>query len=171
VNIALIDHGVPVFGIIHAPVSGITWHATAGQGAYRIENGIETRIHMAAADAQSLRLLAGKRSAEPVVLEPFVGPHAVVDRKLRSSSLKFCLIAEGAADLYPRLIQTFEWDTAAGDIIVREAGGAVLDLATRLPMIYGKQHLGFENNGFIAGSRTLFKNIVIPAQAGIHGKE
>jgi 3'-phosphoadenosine 5'-phosphosulfate (PAPS) 3'-phosphatase len=110
-----------------------------------------------------LALLGGKKSSAPEVLQPFLGDHTVCSREQRSSSLKFCLLAEGQADLYPRLGETCEWDTAAGDIILREAGGSILDLATGKPIVYGKQDQRFINGGFIAGSRNTFlPRILVP---------
>lgn len=159
VNIALVDKRVPVMGVIVAPVLRRTWHAIAGVGTFRDGQ----KIVMREAAKQDISLLGGKRSAMPEVLEPFVGEHAVSSRAQRSSSLKFCLLAEGEADLYPRLGETYEWDTAAGDIILREAGGVVLDIATGLPLEYGKQELRFINRGFIAGNRNTFlPKIAIP---------
>jgi len=159
VNIALIVNRQPVAGVILAPALGVTWYATQGYGAHRIEDGITRSITMRDIPKDGLFLLGGKRSSEPVVLEPFIGPQIVADRAQRSSSLKFCLLAEAAADVYPRLGETYEWDTAAGDIIMREAGGAVIDLATGKPLAYGKQERRFLNGGFIAGHRGLFLSL------------
>lgn len=156
VNIALIIDGEPVLGIIHAPAFGKTWTAMRGEGAYRLETP-ERKMEMRAHAVEKLSLLGGKTSSQPTVLDPFVGLHTVASREMRSSSLKFCLLAEGEADVYPRLGQTYEWDTAAGDAILREAGGIVLDLETRKPIVYGKTKIGFLNEGFIAGPRSLLK--------------
>ncbi|MBU6235634.1 MAG: 3'(2'),5'-bisphosphate nucleotidase CysQ [Alphaproteobacteria bacterium] len=153
VNIALVDRRVPVLGIIIAPALHLMWHAIAGQGAFR---NSEERISVRTAEMGGIRLLGGKKAAMPEVLEPFVGAHTVSGREQRSSSLKFCLLAEGQADLYPRVGETCEWDTAAGDIILREAGGTVLDIETGKPIVYGKQDQRFINRGFIAGNRNTF---------------
>lgn len=157
VNIALVENGHPILGVIYAPVFNITWYASKDNGAFRISDDGVVKIEMPKPDINHLRLLGGVRSAEPVVLEPFIGSHVVGHRVQRSSSLKFCLVAEGAADIYPRLGPTSEWDTAAGDIIIREAGGSVLDLRSKCPILYGKMDKNFENEGFIAASRELFK--------------
>lgn len=157
VNIALVENGAPVFGIIHAPAFGVTWHAQKGKGAFRIENGASNPIGVRDQPTDGLLVLAGVRSSEPVVLDPFIGAHKIARRLQRSSSLKFCLVAEGSADIYSRLGHTYEWDTAAGDIILREAGGAVLDLRDQRPIRYGKVERRFENEGFIAASRASFK--------------
>lgn len=156
VNIALIARRAPILGIIVSPVMNVTWYAVAGQGAYRCDGTGPTQLCMRVPSAEGLALLGGKKSSMPEVLEPFLGEHAVASREQRSSSLKFCLLAEGQADLYPRLGETYEWDTAAGDIILREAGGSVLDISSGKPIVYGKQERRFINGGFIAGSRNTF---------------
>ncbi len=156
VNIALIDGDQPVLGIIHAPAHGFTWWAARGEGAWRIAEGEATRIMMRAVPSDGYAVLGRKRASEPEVMEPFIGAHTVASRQERGSSIKFCLLAQGAADLYPRLGPTYEWDTAAGDIILREAGGAVLNLDTHRPIVYGKRDAQFENTGFIAGPRAAF---------------
>lgn len=158
VNIALIYARAPVFGIIHAPTTGATWHAAKGHGAHTVRRGVRTRLAMPRPLPQGYRILGGKRSSEPTIIEPFVGAHEVASRAQRSSSLKFCLLAEGEADLYPRLGDTYEWDIAAGDIILRESGGAILDLATGAPVLYGKHDRDYLNGGFIAGSLAAFES-------------
>lgn len=158
VNIALIDNGQPVFGVIHAPAHEISWHASTGGGAFATrEHETPQHVHVRETDAAALIVLGGKRASETMVLEPFVGAHTIANRTQRGSSIKFCLVAEGHADVYSRPGQTYEWDTAAGDVILREAGGVVLDIWTRKPIVYGKAHAKFENGGFIAGSRAAFK--------------
>ena len=167
VNIALVVAREPVLGVIRAPASGVTWFAAQGYGAFRQDDENPTcKLAMREPPADGVHLLGGKRASEPVVLEPFIGAQTVAGREQRSSSLKFCLLAEGQADLYPRLMPTSEWDTAAGDIIVREAGGVVLDLESGQPITYGKQDKKFVNGGFIAGNRRLFLP-TISTQAGL----
>jgi 3'(2'), 5'-bisphosphate nucleotidase len=157
VNVALIEDGQPTLGVIHAPAEKITWYAIAGLGAFKIENGVTAAIQMRETPAEGLFLLSGVRAGAPEVLEPFIGAHVVAERRKRSSSLKFCLLAEGKADLYPRQQATYEWDIAAGDIIMREAGGIVIDMETRKSIAYGKVGVGFENGGFIAGRQDIFR--------------
>lgn len=158
VNIALIENGQPTFGIIHAPVTGDTWYAITGQGAMHMKDGATRQIHMREPNINALYILGGKRSAAPETLVPFIGPHAVAERGQRSSSIKFCLLAEGRWDVYPRLGETYEWDTASGDIILREAGGSVIDINTRLPLAYAKTGgVPYLNTGFIAGPKHLFE--------------
>ncbi len=84
--------------------------------------------------------------------EQWIRDHAVAELKRAGSSLKFCLLARGEADVYPRLAPTMEWDTAAGHAILNAAGGCVLD-PEGSPLAYGKKHSGFKNPGFIAWGR------------------
>lgn len=166
VNIALIDGGRPVLGLIYAPVHGALYHAVHGHGAFKDGR----MLRMQAPQQQALRLFGGKRSSAPVVLEPFIGAHTIESRQQRSSSLKFCVLAEGQGDVYPRLGETYEWDTAAGDVIVRESGGVVLDLASAAPLAYGKTHVGFLNTGFIALHADLLASQITAQAQGGHGK-
>lgn len=154
VNIALIENRQPIFGIVHAPATQTTWHAIRGGGVFRNKS---EEIRIRDIPAEGITLLGGKKSSEPQVLEPLIGKYTIHAREQRSSSLKFCLLAQGSADLYTRLGETYEWDTAAGDIIVREAGGIVMDMATHQPIVYGKADQSFINQGFIAGRKDLFR--------------
>lgn len=158
VNIALIENGVPTFGIIHAPVTGDTWFAYKGGGAHHTDKDGQTRqIMMRTPNRNALHVLGGRSSAAPATMEPFLGEHSIAERGVRSSSLKFCWLAEGRWDVYPRLGETYEWDTASGDIILSEAGGAILDIRTGARLAYNKVAPDFLNTGFIAGHAALFK--------------
>lgn len=157
VNIALIADDHPIFGIVHAPAHNATWHASKGDGAFRVADTAHQPISMRATPDEGLHLLAGKQAGQPGALSAYLGEYTIARVEQRSSALKFCLVAEGSADLYPRKGPTYEWDTAAGDIILREAGGAILDLTSKRPIVYGKTQSNFENGGFIAGARSIFK--------------
>ncbi|MBV8877419.1 MAG: 3'(2'),5'-bisphosphate nucleotidase CysQ [Gammaproteobacteria bacterium] len=128
VNIALIERHAPVLGVVHVPVSGVTYSGVPGAGAWRqqaAESAVAIRV--AAQSAAPVRIV-GSRSHRGDSLDTFlsrVGPHALL---AIGSSLKFCLVAEGAADVYPRLGPTSEWDTAAAHAVVLAAGGAVRTL-------------------------------------------
>lgn len=135
VNVALIDQGEPVFGVVYVPVLDITYTGVKGQGAFKISGGEKTAIQ-----TRSIEQLQQAGDAVAVVASRNHGADAVVsllDRigstlgevttKSMGSSLKLCLVAEGAADLYPRLALTCEWDTAAAQAVVEAAGGIVLD--------------------------------------------
>jgi 3'(2'), 5'-bisphosphate nucleotidase len=136
VNIALIEGHAPVLGVVHAPVTGVTYIGVAGEGAWRQGARGDPRqpIHAAPCSATPLRVV-GSRSHRGASLDAFlarVGAHALLEM---GSSLKLCLVAEGAADVYPRLGPTSEWDTAAAHAVLAAAGGAVSDLAG-MPLRY-----------------------------------
>jgi len=128
VNIALISGQEPILGVVHAPVTGETWHASEGNGAYkRVHGGASKRIHCRKSDSASPLVIAQSRSHPSEALKTFMdkaGPHETI---AMGSSIKLCFIAEGKADLYPRLGPTSEWDTAAAHAVLREAGGDVTD--------------------------------------------
>jgi 3'(2'), 5'-bisphosphate nucleotidase len=128
VNIALIEGHVPTLGVVHVPVSGTTYWGIRGVGAWRSnEAGAQAPIHVQKEAAGPLRVV-GSKSHRGDSLDAFlarVGPHELVPV---GSSLKFCMVAEGAADIYPRLGPTSEWDTAAAQAVVVGAGGSVVKL-------------------------------------------
>ena len=140
--IALIDDGVPVLGIVHAPVSGTAWSAVRGEGAWRREaDGREQALasqalgragegrgaRMDADPAPPLRV-AASRSHLDARTAALLGRLPDAERVAMGSALKFALLAEGRLDLYPRFGPTSEWDTAAGQCLVEATGGAVLAL-------------------------------------------
>jgi 3'(2'), 5'-bisphosphate nucleotidase len=147
VNIALIRENRPVLGVIVVPVTGMAYFALEGEGAYK-QSSRSTPERLAVRRRQpnvGLTVVASRSHASPE-LEDFLRPLVIKERVSRGSSLKFCIVAEGEADLYPRLGPTWEWDTAAGDCIVSEAGGRVLDREMK-PLLYNKQTL--KHDGFI----------------------
>ncbi len=135
VNIALIDRGVPLFGVVHVPVTGISYLGEQGQGAAKVGTDGNRQPITATADRQTPLRVAGSRSHAGDSLQRFldkIGAHQIVSM---GSSLKLCLVAEGSADIYPRLGPTSEWDTAAAQAVVEAAGGRVTDTAMR-PLRY-----------------------------------
>ena len=127
VNIALIEHGVPTLGVVHVPVSGVSYVGIRGEGAWKIDaDGNATDIRVDPKHQRPVRV-AGSRSHAGDSLRRFLerlGEHQIVSM---GSSLKLCLVAEGNADIYPRLGPTSEWDTAAAQAVVEAAGGRVTD--------------------------------------------
>ena len=125
VNIALMERGVPGLGVVYAPVLSQLYVGERGSGAFRFEDtGRRVRLSTVATNFDRLRIVASRHHAGPVVqklLEQLPGVEAVS----MDGALKFCLIAEGRADLYYRDRPTMEWDTAAGQCILEEAGGVV----------------------------------------------
>jgi 3'(2'), 5'-bisphosphate nucleotidase len=128
VNIALIEAHAPALGVVHVPVSDTTYRGVPGAGAWRqVGSAPAQAVHVAARAADPVRVV-GSRSHRGDSLEGFLarlGPHEL---RAVGSSLKFCLIAEGAADVYPRLGPTSEWDTAAAHAVLVAAGGTVVEL-------------------------------------------
>lgn len=153
VNIALIDHGVPVFGVVYAPVLGQMYWGASHIGAFCEQAGQVRQIRVAGALGPDdlCRVLASKSHLNPET-SAFIarlGRHELVQA---GSSLKFCRIAEGLADVYPRLAPTCEWDTAAAQAVLEAAGGVVVDLAGA-PLSYGRPDI--LNPSFVAASGTM----------------
>ncbi len=146
VNIALIEQRAPVFGVVTAPAQGRTWWGLAGEGAYA-KGDDETRRIAARPRPPAGTVAVVSRSHSDSETEAFLEREGVIGRIAAGSSLKFCLVAEGKADLYPRFGPTMEWDTAAGHAILLAAGGRMTTLDGR-PFLYRKP--GFRNPGFIA---------------------
>jgi 3'(2'), 5'-bisphosphate nucleotidase len=153
VNIALVEQHRPVLGVIGIPVKGVAYGA-AGRGNARVtELGGRTRRIRARICPDAGATVAYSRShADTPRLEAWLAEYSIAGRIVAGSALKFCLIAEGSADLYPRFGPTMEWDTAAGQALVEAAGGSVTTLDGR-PFRYGKP--GFRNPGFVVRGRSL----------------
>ncbi len=148
VNIALVEAGQPVAGVVYAPAVGRLFLGIAGQATEeRDGNGAAQPIRVATADSGALRVVASKshRDAET---DAYIARYTVASFVAAGSSLKFCLLAAGEADLYPRLGRTMEWDTAAGHAVLAAAGGTVLSLPDLAPFAYGKP--GWANGAFLA---------------------
>jgi 3'(2'), 5'-bisphosphate nucleotidase len=127
VNIALIgDDGAPVLGVVQAPATGALWHGQRGRGAFRRDRDGDIAIRARAPATAPLRV-AASRSHRDARTEAFMARMGEVEPVGIGSSLKFCRLAEGAMDVYPRFGPTSEWDTAAGQCVLEAAGGVVLD--------------------------------------------
>ena len=128
VNIALIEGNRPVFGVVHVPVTQKTYVGCEGAGAeLRDADGARSPIHVAIESANPVRVV-GSRSHRGSSLDAFLELLGDFEMVPMGSSLKFCLVAEGVADVYPRLGPTSEWDTAAAQAVVEQAGGSVVTL-------------------------------------------
>jgi 3'(2'), 5'-bisphosphate nucleotidase len=140
VNVALIEQGRPALGVVHAPALRVTWFAERNSGAFRQEQaGSAARIHARSANPDRLTVAASRDHAGPAItrmLAKMPGANLVKS----GSSLKFCLVAEGKADLYLRDLPTMEWDTAAAQCVAEAARAGVYDLSGR-SLTYGKQGL------------------------------
>ncbi len=149
VNVALIEDREPVLGVVAAPAAGLLYHARAGEGAWKREGGGPARRLRSTLSGPSdpLRVVESRSHPSPA-LEAFLAPLNVVERVKGGSSLKFCLVADGRADVYPRLGPTMEWDVAAGDCIYRHSGDPGPHPGT---LRYNKPSL--RNGGFVVGLR------------------
>ncbi|MEN3930032.1 3'(2'),5'-bisphosphate nucleotidase CysQ [Microvirga sp. W0021] len=159
VNIALIENGRPVASVIHAPCLEKTW--LAGETVCEVWGKTTEPHHIATRIALPERFtaLTSNRYGDETT-ERFLNKFPLAERQRISSAIKFCLIAEGAADIYVRYGRTMEWDTAAGDLILTKAGGQVMK-ADGTPLLYGKAESNYANPGFIAiGDRALAQDIL-----------
>ncbi|MEO1316213.1 MAG: 3'(2'),5'-bisphosphate nucleotidase CysQ [Pseudomonadota bacterium] len=155
VNIALIENGRPRMGIVLAPARRRLWRSLAGGGAE--EEALDELVHpihhsarpiaVRQADPEHLVVVASKSHGNPET-EAFIGRFKPSESRNAGSSLKFCLVATGEADFYPRLGRTMEWDTGAGHAVLLAAGGEVRTLEHLRPLAYGKP--GWENPHFLA---------------------
>lgn len=147
VNIGLIDAGGPVLGVVHTPVDGMVWAGLVGAGAWEEDaDGNRRPITVRTADPAALTVVASKSHRNPE-LEAYIATLPVAQSVSRGSALKFCLVARGEADVYPRTGPTMEWDTAAGHAVLLAAGGT-LTTFDGAPFLYSKPE--FRNGHFIA---------------------
>jgi 3'(2'),5'-bisphosphate nucleotidase len=151
VNIALIRDGAPALGVVYAPAAGKLYWGAAGRGARleRVADGGAQTIRARKTPSRDLVAVASRSHRSPET-DAFLATLDIADFAAAGSSLKFCLIAEGLADVYPRLGRTMEWDTAAGQAVLEAAGGRVLVFGGESPLRYGKADRGFDNPHFIA---------------------
>lgn len=154
VNIALVEHGTPTRGVVYAPAKRrLFYTCVRGRsleeiGPHAIEDvGQVIGLRVADPDPSGLVVVASKSHRDQAT-DDYIARYQVADLCSAGSSLKFCLVAAGEADLYPRLGRTMEWDTAAGQALLIGAGGKVVRFDDHQPLTYGKP--GFENPFFIA---------------------
>ncbi|MFT0813732.1 3'(2'),5'-bisphosphate nucleotidase CysQ [Synechococcus sp. OH20] len=148
VNIALVEAGIPILGVVHAPALGLTYRAAQGLGAYKGKEPIRARPPAQA----PLQVVVSRSHRSPETeqfLERLRRRYGSLEVKSVGSALKFCLVAEGSAHLYPRFGPTLEWDTAAAHCIVEQAGGSVTNLQGD-PLRYNKPEL--HNPPFVAAA-------------------
>ncbi|MEP3298026.1 MAG: 3'(2'),5'-bisphosphate nucleotidase CysQ [Pseudoruegeria sp.] len=154
VNIAYVENGVPIRGVVYAPAKNRLFYTQADgttveeTGAFdKAVVGDVNKISVSEPDNSSLMVVASKSHRDQAT-DAYIGKYNVKDMKSAGSSLKFCLVATGEADIYPRLGRTMEWDTAAGHAVLLGAGGNVVDFETHTELKYGKD--GYANVFFIA---------------------
>ncbi len=159
VNIAYVEKGVPQRGVVYAPARDRMFFTQAdGQaveetGAFDLDTiGALKEINVSEADNTALMIVASKSHRDQAT-EDYINKYSVKDSKSAGSSLKFCLVATGEADIYPRVGRTMEWDTAAGHAVLLGAGGQVVRFDDHSPLVYGKED--FANPFFIAYAPTV----------------
>jgi 3'(2'), 5'-bisphosphate nucleotidase len=149
VNIALIQNGTPILGVIYVPVTGVMYYGAQGIGSFKTEDN--DTLHLPLEKENPNFVAIGSRSHNSPETEAFFdalrNEKGTIDIISMGSSLKICLVAEGAADVYPRFAPTMEWDTAAGHAIASFAGKKLIDYATKQEMLYNRENL--LNNWFI----------------------
>ena len=154
VNIAYVEAGVPTRGVVYAPAKGRMFYTLADGTSVEEEGplvsdtpGTLRPVRVTQPDNTALMVVASKSHRDQAT-DDYIGKYAVKDMTSAGSSLKFCLVATGEADLYPRLGRTMEWDTAAGHAVLNGAGGQVVRFEDHQPLTYGKAD--FANPFFIA---------------------
>jgi len=156
ISLALVLNNEPVAGFIHSPVTGETWMAFKGEGAFKLKNGQRMTLPLVE-PAGPLKVILS-RSHHSISEEEWIEKlqsRMTVEKITCGSAIKFCRIAEGFSDIYPKFGKIHEWDIAAGHIILKEAGGEIIELSTHAPPIYNKSD--YHQSPFIA--------------AGIRGKK
>jgi len=140
ISLALINDKQPVAGFIHAPVTSETWIAFSGKGAFKIIEGKKIPLpFLTPAGAYRINISRSHHSEkEEAWIDKFRKEHEVVIA-IYGSAIKFCKIAEGICDLYPKFTLIHEWDIAAGHIIIEESGGRIIETATLKPPVYNKK--------------------------------
>jgi 3'(2'), 5'-bisphosphate nucleotidase len=146
VNIALVEDGRPTLGVVGVPALGRLYGGAAGAGAFVEDEAGRRAIACRRAPDEGLTIVSSRSHGDAEALETFLAGRPVASSVAAGSSLKFCLVASGEADLYPRLGRTMEWDTAAGHAVVSAAGGKVSAVGGG-ELGYGKP--GFENPHFV----------------------
>lgn len=152
VNIALVQAGRPVFGVIHAPARGMMFWNDATRAWHQSGDHAAQVAHTRVPPPQGLTLITSRRTHTGARLRDWMTAHTIAEQMMLSSALKFCYVAMGIADIYPRLGQTMEWDNAAGEAILHAAGGTVKS-PDGAPLPYGQR--GFVHNGLVARGRLI----------------
>ena len=154
INLALIQNGIPVVGFIYLPVFKLLYYAIKGFGAFEVINNITNviSVNTFSLAQKGLRVVASRSemdSSTKSYIEILDSPEIIT----LGSALKFISIAKGEADYYPRMIHIMEWDTAAGQIVIEEAGGVLVEAESGLPLIYNKPTMF--NPYFIASGKII----------------
>ena len=154
VNIAYVENGTPTRGVVYAPARGRMFYTDASGASFEEMGALEKdavgemkAMNVSKPDNAALLVVASKSHRDQAT-DDYINKYSVKDMKSAGSSLKFCLVATGEADIYPRVGRTMEWDTAAGHAVLKGAGGDVVRFDDHTPLTYGKPI--YENPFFIA---------------------
>lgn len=156
INIALVENHRATLGIIHSPVTKKSYVAAKNYGAYLSENNQRSRLSVREFSENDLRIVTSRRHRgrrDEAFLKKAQQLFGAIDVAPAGSAFKICKIAEGSADVYPRFGHTMEWDTAAGQIIVEEAGGALVDIKGR-PFRYNQRETLLNNSFLVLGGHS-----------------
>jgi 3'(2'), 5'-bisphosphate nucleotidase len=154
INLALVGYGKSILGFIYLPVFKEMYYAVKDQGAFEIKNGVKSQISVSRFNLQQKGIkVVSSRSYMDINTSSYIDVLDAPEMIKLGSSLKFVSIAKGESDYYPRMIHIMEWDTAAGQIIIEEAGGSLVDSQTGLPLAYNKSTM--VNPTFIASGKII----------------
>ena len=141
VNIALISNGEPILGIVYAPVLDILWHGNIKEGSFKTDSDNSSiKLNVKKPDG-TIKVVASRSHSNNPKLDNFLIKYPDYKLVKMGSSIKICLVADGSADIYPRLGPTMEWDTAAAHAVVKFAGGNIYDLDNMNELTYNKSNL------------------------------
>jgi 3'(2'), 5'-bisphosphate nucleotidase len=166
VNVALIQNGLPVLGVVYAPVHGEMYAGWGPGEAIRFleKTGTEKDISVRDIPREGFTVVVNRGAEQNRKLESFLERFKIAKTLHMSSSLKICMIAAGKADLYPRFGQISEWDIAAGDAILRSAGGSIIDLQGQ-SLTYGHADKNFQSPEFIASAAKIEPDVLLDSLA------
>jgi len=160
VNIGLVHKGTPVMGVVYIPVTGDMYYGGEQIGAFYNDIAIHTNTPPA---NNRLNIILSKAAPSSSQIRAYLKEKGIEigDYVMRGSSLKFCLIADGQADLYPRFVPTYEWDTAAAHAILLQSGGDILDFKTKQRLAYGKFKNNYLNGYILTANNTVLETLAI----------
>jgi len=142
VNIALIDKGIPILGVVHAPILDTTWYGSVNLGSYKISQNNISKINVIKSNNDSIIKIVSSRShANNPKLDSYLSQFKDYKLIKMGSSIKICLVADGSAHYYPRFGPTMEWDTAAAHAVVKYAGGNIFNVDSNSELGYNKTNL------------------------------
>ena len=147
VNIALIENGSPIMGVVYAPVLNTTWYGSKDTGSFILKDNQSQKIKVNQLDQSKIKVVSSRSHSNNPKLEEYLQQFSNYELIKMGSSIKMCLVADGSAHYYPRFGPTMEWDTGAAHAVVKYAGGNIYNIDTNNELIYNKEDL--LNPGFI----------------------